>query len=425
LSSFPISEPPEIPVKEIPLPKKYYWASMIQFVLSLLAFFILITLSFAVVVMGFGQMTSRIPGLEDPTPLFLYAAGLFLSAIMLLPSARYALMRLNGRAVEQPALLRGNAILIATGLLILGLPLVLLIGNWVSGQARLSWWALPALHILAVVIPLFWLLAVGLDGLSLGTRQRLWGTFGAGLVLGPSLILVAEIALLSLYFGVLILIVVQQSELSVELLNLAQRLRFAPGNPEVIARILQPYLLNPVVIVAVFSFIAFFVPLIEEVFKPVGVWLLAGHRLSPREGFVAGLLCGAGYALFENLLLSSTNEQWMSLILARMGTGAVHMATASLVGWGLASAWSEARYLRLGGVFACAVTIHALWNALTLLTAGVGLFPDSVNLPIARLETFFSVILGFLAFLCVMIIWLLNRSLKRAIITPPLEGDLK
>ena len=112
---------------------------------------------------------------------------------------------------------------------------------------------------------------------------------------------------------------------------------------------------SPAVVASVFVYIAVLVPLIEEILKPIGVWLLAGRKLTPVDGFMAGVLSGAGYALFENLFLSSSGEQWMSVVLARVGTGAVHMFTTSLVGWGLASAWGQGRYLRLALSFALAV----------------------------------------------------------------------
>jgi RsiW-degrading membrane proteinase PrsW (M82 family) len=128
------------------------------------------------------------------------------------------------------------------------------------------------------------------------------------------------------------------------------------------------------VIFAAFAFGAVIVPLIEEALKPLGVWFLAGSRLTPAEGFAAGALCGAGYALLESLLLSSNGgTEWVSLAFARIGTGVIHILTSALTGWALASAWAERRYLRLGAAYLGAVLIHGLWNGLTVLMVVAGL----------------------------------------------------
>ena len=398
---------------------EFSWLSLFQLVLSSLAFIVLGFLSLFFALIGIGQIANQIPGMPDPTSTFLYVGGLAFGSFLLLPSAGYALLRLSGRErLRDWRISSSRWLLIASGLLVFLLPLVLLAGNLVTAHGRIAWFALPPLHILAVVIPIFWLLVVGLNGLSPGSGQRSWGLLGAGLALGPVLILTLELALLAGFLVVAVLFIARQPELSDELTNLAQRLRFAPRTPDVLARILQPYILHPATVTGIFAYIALFVPLIEEVIKPIGVWFLASRKLSPVDGFVAGLLSGAGYALFENLFLSSSGSQWMSLVLARVGTGAVHMFTASLVGWGLASAWGGGRYLRLGLSFACAVLVHGLWNGLTLLTAGLELFSGQTLIPLDRLGNLFSIGLGSLAFLCVLMIWLFNRLLKRAIIAP-------
>src|SRR4030067_2197270 len=100
----------------------------------------------------------------------------------------------------------------------------------------------------------------------------------------------------------------------------------------------------------------------------LGGWCLGGSRLPPAEGFTAGILCGAGYALVESLILSvDGGEQWVSLVFARIGTAVVHPLTSGLTGWALAYAWRENRYLRLGAAYLGAVLLHGLWNGLTML----------------------------------------------------------
>jgi hypothetical protein len=412
-----LSEPENEPRQ---ISRAFSWFSLFQMVLSLLGFFVLLIASLLFVLVGFNQFSEQLPGLTDPTAILMYAGGVAFTGVMLLPSAGYAFLNLLGRAQQRGGQMKPVRWLpLASLLLFTLLPLVLLAGNWVAGRGKIAWFGLPLLHILAVVIPIFWLLAVGLNGLSVGSNQRAWGVFGVGIALSPVLIMSLELALMAGFLVVGILYVSSQPALADEMTNLAFRLRYAANNQEALLRILQPYLTRPEIMTSIFAYIAIFVPLIEETIKPIGVWFLMKRKLAPVDGFVAGLLSGAGYALFENILLSSSDSQWASLVLARIGTGAVHIFTASLVGWALSSAWSQGRYLRLGLSFALAVLIHSAWNGLTLATMGLGIISEQGSLWVEQGNRLIPLALGLLAFLCAFMIWLFNRSLKHAIIASP------
>jgi RsiW-degrading membrane proteinase PrsW (M82 family) len=153
------------------------------------------------------------------------------------------------------------------------------------------------------------------------------------------------------------------------------------NDPDAIIRTLRPYLLHPGSIFAVLAAISGFVPLIEEAVKPVGLWFLAGRGLTPQEGFVGGLLSGAGFAFFESLGIagSYSSENWTTLVLARAGTSLLHITTTALVGYGLAGAWQQRRFVRLGAVFLSAVALHGLWNALSIGSSITQLFGDALT----------------------------------------------
>ncbi len=410
-----------------PLSEGFSWLTLFQLVLSLLAAFGLIVFGLFFAMIGLGQFSSQVPGMPDPVSTYMYAGSLAFVGFLMLPSAGYALQRMiKGEKKRGQYIFNHRWLIVASGLLVILLPLVLLAGNLVSKYETISWILLPVLHILAVSIPVFWLATVGLNGLKPLSGQRTWGLLGAGLALGPALILILELALLAGFVGMAIFLVAMQPEKASELADLLQRLRDAPNNPEILERILTPFLASPVVVASIFVYIAVLVPLIEEIFKPIGVWLLAGRKLTPVDGFMAGVLSGAGYALFENLFLSSGGEQWVSVVLARIGTGAVHIFTTSLVGWGLASAWSQGRYLRLALSFALAVGLHGLWNGLTIFTVGsqISTMPGIGALP--QVGNILPFVLSSLALLCILMIWLFNRSMKRAIIAslPLADGDI-
>jgi hypothetical protein len=49
-----------------------------------------------------------------------------------------------------------------------------------------------------------------------------------------------------------------------------------------------------------------------------------------------------------------------------------------LSGWALATAWSKNKYLQLGLAYLTVVTIHGLWNGLTI-SAGINAIPNVRN----------------------------------------------
>jgi RsiW-degrading membrane proteinase PrsW (M82 family) len=168
------------------------------------------------------------------------------------------------------------------------------------------------------------------------------------------------------------------------------------------------------------------VPLIEEALKPLGLWLLARRSLSPAEGFAIGLLSGAGFALTESLGYASAGLQaesqgWAIIVLARAGTAMMHITTAGMVGWGMASAWSKKGIYRLVIGYLGAVLIHSLWN---MITVGVGIVAvQSLPSP-ALLGSVQLVCAGGLGLLLLALFIWVNRALRHAIIpqlgaTPP------
>ena len=350
------------------------WSSALQFALSALGVVMLWSGALGIYLLALSWRFDQAVPVESATPMFLLATGLFFSGVLLIPSAVLSLLDLFGRG-EVARRWEERFHLQYPGWSILALPPALLVGYWISQNQSLAWLLLPPLHVIAVAIPVWWLYYLGRRGLPGGKPQRAWGVFASGLVLGPALILIAELAVLVVFVGIVALYLASDPGLSSELLELAQRLSLGTTSPDEVQRLLTPYLLQPGVAFLALVYGAVLVPLIEELFKPIGVWLLAGRGITPREGFAAGLLSGAGYALFENLAFSSSAQDWAWVVVIRIGTAVMHIFTAGLTGWALASAWRERRYLRLGVAYLTAVTIHGMWNGLTLLAVGAELTP--------------------------------------------------
>jgi RsiW-degrading membrane proteinase PrsW (M82 family) len=209
-----------------------------------------------------------------------------------------------------------------------------------------------------------------------------------------------------------IIYISMRPDLLQELMVLGEQLEQFRESPERALPLISPYLSQPAVLFTVLSFTAGIVPLIEELFKPVGVWLLAGRRLTAAEGFVSGLISGAGFALFENLAFTSTGAEWTVSVVLRMGTGLLHILTAGLTGWALALAWSHRRYLRLLVIFFCAVLLHAVWNGLALVTS-VSILNLPPQIDAQTLANLAGVALIMITFVSFTILLGLNRALRK------------
>lgn len=359
------------------------WASIIQLILSILAAVLLLGAALIVVLVNILQLVTPGTGKSDPTQSFMVAASLAFTGILVLPSAWY-----SWKSISQPESVpvqgseRRGFGLVLTIVVFVFVPGALLLGNWVSQHNTLSWFLLPPLNIIVTGLPALWLVYLGTHGLPLGSPKRRWGVFASGLVLGPLIIIILELLVLVGMGIIALLWAMVDPSLSSQMGNLIIRLRNSSSNPEVILRILLPFILNPGILFIIFSFIAIIVPMIEELLKPLGVWFLGGQKLTPAHGFVYGVISGVGFAIFENLGNTSDGGQaWALLASSRISTLLLHCFTAGLVGWALVSAWSQRRYLRLGLSYILAVIVHGLWNGMVVLSAASSL-QGVANIPI-------------------------------------------
>jgi hypothetical protein len=357
--------------------RKTHFPSIIQLLIS--GFGLLIFGASAVGLFFAGAMSLLGNGFVfiDIFPLFAMTWTALAVTLLLLPSLVLAIMRLVGRE-ERWRRVRNSMRL--SSLLMLAWPLLVLMGHFLVGVYELGIFFVPPIQVLAIAIPLWWFFELGRHGLRGNHSQRNWGVMSAALVITPTVIILIELALLVVLGVGVIVWLSTQPQLLEELNRTAQRLMNAQLDPETTLRILRPYLQQPLVLYAGFAIAAGIIPLIEELFKPLALWGLASRRFTPADGFVTGMICGAGFALIESLgMLSSAavGIDWAASVSARLGTGLLHVVTAGLVGYGLASAWSRARYWRLAGIFFVAFLLHGIWNFFGVLIGIAPVFEDT------------------------------------------------
>ena len=287
-------------------------------------------------------------------------------AVLLFTIALFAFQK----TLRKPAADQHSSVSVSTLRILLGILVAaaaILIGSQIGGIEPLNWVLLPLLTVPAVVLPLGVLLALGAQRLPLATRWRSWSVLGLGMTLAPLLLLILEtIVAIILFIGVVVY-VASQPELASELEGIARQLMVLGPQSEAAQDLLSPYLTKPSVMFIALLYIAVLVPAIEELCKPLGVWLLAGKLNSTAQGFTLGALSGAGYALVETIGVSGQVSEWAVLLFTRIGTGLLHITTSALMGAAIVSAWRERRYWRLIETYIFVVLLHGLWNASAML----------------------------------------------------------
>jgi hypothetical protein len=347
-------------------------------------------------------------GSEDVFPLFSMVWSGLLVFVLFIPSVLLSIRQLGSKEVKGPG--RRYFTISIVGLL-LWAPLVLL-GQWLANQSFVPWLVLPPLQIVAVGVPILFLIELGRRKLPRQTVSG-WDVFGFGVVLTQPIVLVVEILLL-LVVGVGVMVWVStQPELMDILMRLAQRLQDAQFDPQILEQALTPYLQQPWVIYLFLAVGAGLIPMIEELLKPLAVWVMIRRKFTESEGFVMGLYAGGTFALLESLgmVSSATQAEWGLILAARVGTAILHVTSTAMMGWALGAAWKQKKYFQLGLTFFLSILLHGIWNIFGLLMGVTPFLPIS-NL-ITALNLTGPVALGILAFVMLLIIIGANRRLRK------------
>jgi hypothetical protein len=256
---------------------------------------------------------------------------------------------------------------VATG--IVGAGLVLLIGSWVMENQTVNWLVLPLLTIPAVMLPIWTLIGMATKDLSLDSRWRMWSTLGVSLTVTPFLSFILEALVVIAILFIVVLYAVVNPEAATAFEKLSTQFAYMNVQSEEALRLLTPYITKPVVVIPVMIFFSIIIPLLEELIKPLAVWLLARKLDSAAQGFALGALSGAGFAIWETFNVSGQTADWSILLFTRIGTGLLHITTSALMGGAIFMAIREKRYPRLFGTYLLAILLHGLWNASAVTTS--------------------------------------------------------
>ena len=399
--------------------QKNHWPSILILIILALSAAVVLLLS---VGFGINSLIDLFSEVGDPTGEMIGAFAFGFELIILLFCSWSVFQKAMGR--EQAELqfkfpFAGWQIFAVIGMVILCVALGGVIAY--TEIAWLTWIILPALTVFVIVPPIWLLFGLGTNGIELGSRWRIFGILGLSMTIGPVIMIVLELVLL---LGIIIVgltvVAIQQPVLFREIVSLGKIIK-QETNQEVILKLLAPYISNTSVIAITLGYIALMVPMIEELLKPLAVWIFAKKIESPAQGFAMGLLSGAAFALIESLNASGNGTvEWPLIVSGRAGTSLLHMTASGLVGWGIVSAFREKRTMRFFSAYFTAVAIHGIWNACAI---GAGL--SAVGESIGRPEWLFNFIPAMLGGMFVLGIGMFvvliasNKKLK----SPPISSS--
>ena len=374
----------------------------------------------SVIALAFVLITSLDKDLSSPENtqliniLFVIVAVIFLTIPSLVSSIRY----LTGKP-PRPAVRRK---LLYASLAILLVPLLILLESRLPANPSASWIS-AIISVLTVLIPIWWFLEIGRYRLAAGSAQRQWGLSTFSIFITLPVIILVEIIVLGIGLVFAALWLVQQPEFAPFINQFSGQFPPDLQSLENLSFDFLPLLSRPEVIAALLAAVVLVVPMLEELLKPLALWLLHKRGLTPAEGFTAGLICGAAFALIESLFSVSAvmPGDWLYTVTGRLGTGLLHIFTASLNGWALASTWRDGRHMRVALTYILTVLIHGAWNFFAVM---MGL-QTITGLPVSGFSALGAsssrVLLGMALFMLIAL-FLINRHLRSATTPPPLPA---
>ena len=344
------------------------WMSILQLVFSLFVFLFFLGSAVLTARLRVGLGPVMDPELQE-TMLWAYTVALFMLALVCLPSVISSMSALSGGdpprwlSAPMPAL---NWLPVVLFVITLVIRLVILPEEPTQGF-------LPAgLTAMAVVLPALWFLRLGAGSQWGKNPKRNSGLLTFSLSFTTYFILILEAVL---FFAVVVGVLAalgRDPQMMEALENLLPLLQGANLAPEELVELLAPLLSTPPIFISILLLVALVIPMIEEAFKTLGVWLLKGRGISPAEGFVAGMVSGAGFALVEGLLngaamASSTSADWLGFVIGRLGGTLLHIFNGGLLGWAMANAWQGKKPAKVVGTYFFTVLLHGIWNGVAIL----------------------------------------------------------
>lgn len=398
-------------------PIKTHLPSVAQLIISLMGLVSSVLSALALLLlMKFAASIQPIEGQTDQSVYVVIWLGLILSLVTI-PSLVLSIRRLARLpiATTQP-----RSMLILSSIAFLAvIPLVYLV--YTSPNLLSNAFVKVLFSFITVAIPLWWFIELGQNKLAKNSPQRFWGLVNFQIFAGMPIVLFVEIALFILAMIAGGVWLANENEFAPILMTLQTQLMVDPKDMTALVNQISPLLQKPGLLAALFFSISIVTPLVEEFFKPLALWFFIKRGWSEAEGFSAGLVCGAAFALVESVtaVASLPQENWTALLIARIGTGLLHILTTGLTGWALVSAWKNSNYKRLGVTYLISLSLHGAWNFFALLS-GLGTSLDIFSASsLSAFSSYAPWVLGALFAGMLAMLFMMNKKIRSTSPIPP------
>ncbi len=303
---------------------------------------------------------------SEPVSVLMLAFGKVAIGLLLIPGFYFNVINFLGRPDANNLAIKVDDRIFFSSLITLWL-LSLMIGQAISTSQPVASLFLPFLNFLAVCLPIVMYLRIGLRGITLPSFRHVWTVFGASLVVSPILALILEACVFGAFLAIYILIVKFIPELNNQFSLMISTYESSKQSEDAIMQLVANLLFSPGTAIAALGIFSVAIPFIEETFKIILLWLLKNQIHRPSDGFVLGTLCGAAFALVENISFTSLGyADWSSSAAVRASAALPHIFNSGLLGWALISAKENHRYRQLAITFLAVTLVHGAWNAISL-----------------------------------------------------------
>ncbi|MCC7118107.1 MAG: PrsW family intramembrane metalloprotease [Anaerolineales bacterium] len=396
-----------------------HWASILILVILAIGIFFFLSVAF---VMGLISLVDLLGKQSQPVTSMIIAFSAGAEFIVLLMSAWFVFQKAANKATAEKPLQFAFPVWLGPTLIVLTV-VALSIGTLavLVQNVYVSWLTLPVATLLVIIPPIGLFIGLGLRRLELGPRWRIWGALGLGLTVGPAIMIFLEVLVVALIWLGVTLFLYSQPEKLHELQRVG-KLLLNENNEEALLSALGRYLTNPRVLLGIFGYLSLLIPMIEEFFKPLAVWLFARKLETPTQGFALGIISGGAFALIESLNAGAdSSEAWIVLGLARAGASLLHILLTGLMGYAIVGAFKEKRFGRLALTYGAVIAIHGLWNAYAIgasIFGGGPLFgkPEWINFLPASIFGIMTLSVGMF-----VLIFVVNSKLRVQSAPPPVE----
>lgn len=394
------------------------WQVILTLMVSALGIMFFIVQAFALGIFWLTSILDATVGTQQSISIGLLFWTSVLGGFLLVPLLLLSIYRISGDPIPRWLDARRPDFQKRLRWAILAWPVMVVLGWLVASNKSLAVFLLGPINVLVAGLPVLWIFLVARHGLSGGSHMRQWRIFAFSITLLPVMVILAELLAIGLLGGAgwiwMEFRFMRDPQLERDVSILFNQVMAFGDDLDGLIQFLEPYILQPGVIYWVLAIFAGILPIIEEFLKPLALWGLVHRKITQQEGFVGGLLCGAGFALMENVFYFTNvllAEDWLFMAVGRAGTGVLHILASGLVGWGLAKAWQEGKWAFLALLTLGAFVLHGLWNAFALVSGVAPFLVLGTEPTLTQMLLYYSPLVVLLL-ISILSLLLINRHLR-------------